>query len=85
MLLKSATMRKINKHMLNMATNRTQKEKWEQFNKDMKNKRLKICKGGKPNKTTKEELMVGANILKTGEMIVQQLESEPTGKAKRSI
>ena len=58
-----------------------EKEKWARFTKEMKNKRTKNIK--KPSKDVNVDSSVGSNILKQGEMVVQQLESEPSGKAKK--
>ena len=55
---------------------RANSEEWERFEKKMKEKRMQRPKSD----GTKE---VGSNILKSKELIVQPLESEPSGKAKK--
>ena len=65
-------------------TNKRSQNTWDKFARDMKVKRMKPAVK-KPTKANAEniDLCLGASILKQGEMIVQQLESEPSGKAKK--
>ena len=55
---------------------RAQADEWERFAKDIKHKRMQ-----KPKSDNTKE--IGSHILKNKELIVQPLESEPSGKAQK--